>query len=295
MSRYRPLPKPPTQPAPPGPRPRARPTAPARPRRRKKPRGGWLRRWRDRAPRAWRLVTALPPVVRVTLVLAVVAAGAAAANAIHWTLRKPTELLAPVSGALMKTPSETWSAYGDLFRLYSTPSVTPELLAALAQTESAGNWAARTYWRWNFKAGDLFGFYRPASSSVGMFQMTDAAFSDAKRHCIRNHAVIAARSGAPDCGYDEPLARVVPEHAIELTAVWLERSVAQVLDGRPATARQRHDLAAIIHLCGARPARTFARRGFRLAAGDTCGDHDSAAYLAQVQTLERQFRQLAER
>lgn len=225
----------------------------------------------------------------------VVAAGAVAANAIHWTIRKPTELLAPVSDALTKTPSETWSAYGDLFRRYSTPSVPPELLAALAQTESAGNWAARTYWRWNLNAGDLFGFYRPASSSVGMFQMTDAAFTDAKGYCIRNHTVIPASSGGADCGYDEPLARVVPEHAVELTAIWLDRSVAQVLSGRPATAQQRHDLAAVIHLCGAGPARTFARRGFRLAAGDTCGDHDPAAYLTQVQNLGRQFRRLADR
>lgn len=279
------FPKPPQQPPPPAdPRPRARPKAPPKPRRRQNKRGHWLRQWHDRGTRAWRLVNALPPAVLVTIILMVLAAGAVAANAIHWTIRKPTELLAPVSNALMKTPAETWSAYGDLFRRYSTPSVSPELLAALAQTESAGNWAARTYWRWNLNAGDLFGFYRPASSSVGMFQMTDAAFADAKRYCIRNHTVVPASTGGPDCGYQEPLARVVPEHAIELTAVWLDRSVAQVLaqvpNGRPATAQQRHDLAAVIHLCGTGPAKTFARRTFRLAAGDSCGDHDPAAYLA---------------
>jgi len=34
-----------------------------------------------------------------------------------------------------------------LFNEYSTATITPDLLAALAQVESAGNPVARTYWR----------------------------------------------------------------------------------------------------------------------------------------------------
>src|SRR5262249_57438428 len=53
--------------------------------------------------------------------------------------RKPAEMLFPVSGVLAKTPEETWRRYGPLFRLHSTARISPELLAALAQVEGAGN------------------------------------------------------------------------------------------------------------------------------------------------------------
>jgi len=35
----------------------------------------------------------------------------------------------------------------------------------------------------------------------------------------------------------------------------------------------------MIHLCGAASAKDFARRGFRLIAGERCGDHDVATYV----------------
>src|SRR5690348_1600672 len=71
-------------------------------------------------------------------------------NFLYQVVVKPSELLAPLSGWLMKTPEETWHSYAPLFRRYATPSVRPELLAALAQAESAGNPVATTYWRWRF-------------------------------------------------------------------------------------------------------------------------------------------------
>jgi hypothetical protein len=49
---------------------------------------------------------------------------------------------------LDKEPAETWRQYGVLFPTYSTSTITPELLAALAQVESSGNPVDRTYWRW---------------------------------------------------------------------------------------------------------------------------------------------------
>ena len=57
--------------------------------------------------------------------------------------------------------------------------MTPELLAALAQVEGAGNPVARTYWRWRLSWNPLE-LYRPASSAVGMYQITDATFQEAK-------------------------------------------------------------------------------------------------------------------
>lgn len=267
----------------------------ARPRRRKKaPISGW-RLWRERVGRLWRLINGLPASVLTVLVLAILVTGAVTANAVHWAMRKPTELLAPVSGSLMKSPAQTWSAYGDLFQTYSTSAISAYLLAALAQTESNGNWAARTYWRWDLSASDLFGLYRPASSSVGMYQMTEAAFAEAQNHCIRDHVVVAAPAGGAECGYQYALARAVPAQSIELTAVWLDRSVNRLLPARGATANQKRDLAAVIHLCGAGPARTFLRQGFRFARGARCGDHDPAVYLAQVQAMDQTFRRLAAR
>jgi hypothetical protein len=54
-------------------------------------------------------------------------------------------------------------------------------------------------------------------------------------------------------------------------AVFLDRKVAAILARRPnatATLQQKQDLAAMIHLCGAGPAKAFTRRGFRLIAAN---------------------------
>jgi len=74
--------------------------------------------------------------------------------------------------------------------------------------------------------------------------------------------------------------------------VFLDRNVAAILARRPnatATLQQKQDLAAMIHLCGAASAKAFARRGFHLIAGERCGDHDVATYLAQVNAMKREF------
>jgi len=131
-----------------------------------------------------------------------------------------------------------------------------------------------------------------------MYQMTDPAFADAHQFCIRHHAVVAAGSvtDLESCGNDGLYSRIDPGHAIELTAIYLDRGVAAVLGHSGtgmATAQQKQDTAAVLHLCGAGPAKVFARHGFQLAPGQRCGDHDPADYLAQVTALERQFQRLA--
>ena len=107
-----------------------------------------LRRWRKRARWARRKLNAAPPTVRIVVIAATVLAVFSATNLVYQVMRKPTEMFFPVSGALNKVPAETWRQYAPLFREYSTATVTPELLAALAQVEGAGNPVARTYWRW---------------------------------------------------------------------------------------------------------------------------------------------------
>ena len=60
-------------------------------------------------------------------------------NWIYQVLRKPAEILAPISASLLKSPDSTWQSYGPLFEEHSTSIIAPELLAALAQVEGNGN------------------------------------------------------------------------------------------------------------------------------------------------------------
>jgi hypothetical protein len=212
----------------------------------------------------------------------------ALSNLIYQVIHKPTELFFLVGHRLDKEPPETWRQYGVLFRTYSTGTITPELLAALAQQESSGNPVDRTYWRWRFSFNP-FAIYRPASSAVGLFQMTDPAFAEAERFCIRANAVTDT-----GCGIT-PYIRAFPSHAIELASIYLDRNVAAVLDRLDVTAspQQKQDLAAFIHLCGAGPATAFARRKFHMIADERCGDHLVATYVARVDAMMRQFQRLA--
>jgi hypothetical protein len=221
-----------------------------------------------------------------------------AVNWVYQVVRKPSELLFPV-GAFTKSPRETWGSYGAIFRRYSTRTITPELLAALAQTEGSGSPLARTYWRWSWSSRP-FEIYRPASSSVGMYQMTDGTFAEAKRLCIREHEAIQAGAGNPgsSCGTNPLYVRLLPSHAVELTAAYLDRAVAVTLARNrivSASPRQQRHLAAAIHLCGAHGGDLYARSGFQFAAGQRCADHDPRGYLSRVDAFETEFRRLAAR
>jgi Transglycosylase SLT domain len=238
---------------------------------------------------ARRTLTAVPRSIRFVAVAAILLAVVALANLVYHVIHKPTELFFFVGNGLDKEPAETWRSYGPLFRTYSTGTITPELLAALAQIESTGNPVARTYWRWQF-AWNPFAVYQPASSAVGLFQMTDGAYAEAKRHCIRGNVV------ADDCWFNALYIRALPSHSIELASIYLDRDVAAVLAREPDAApspQQKQDLAAFIHLCGAGPATAFAHRGFQMVAGERCGDHLVAAYVAKVNAMKRQFVSLA--
>ena len=209
-------------------------------------------------------------------------------NWVYQVARKPAELFFPVSGVLNKTPEETWRQYEPIFRRHSTAVMTPELLAALAQVEGAGNPVALTAWRVR-ATHDPREIYRPASSAVGMYQITDGTFQQAKRYCIRDHVVVE------DCWLNSLYMRVIPSHAVELTSAYLDRRVAAALQVRriSATHEQKQELAAFMHLCGAGAGEAYARRGFRLAPGERCAEHDVRAYLARVAAMKRLFARLS--
>jgi Transglycosylase SLT domain len=245
---------------------------------------------------AVRILQRAPFFVQGLIVLSAAAILWLALNWMYQVLRKPSELFFPVSGTLNKTPAETWRQYGSLFGKYSTPVVSPELLAALAQVEGSGNPLVRTYWRWSFSPRP-FEVYRPASSAVGMFQITDGTFAEARHYCIRDHAV--AEDGPwndwDSCWFNRLYTRVIPSHAIELTAAYLDRGVTGALERhhvKSATPQQRQDLAAVIHLCGAGSGDTFVRRGLKLAPGERCGEHDARDYVSRVSAMERVFENI---
>ena len=219
-----------------------------------------------------------------------------AVNLVYQVARKPTELYFPIEDSLHKTHAETWRAYGHLFRRHSTSVVTADFLAALAQTEAAGNPVARTYWRFAWTS-DPFGIYRPASSAVGMFQIIDGTFDEASHYCIHDHRVVEAGPWHDwkSCWLNELYFRVIPSHAIELTAAHLQMSVERALRRHPvrgATLRQKQDLAALTHLCGAGAGAAHARRGLRLTRGLRCGSHDAYRYIAKVRMAQARFAQL---
>lgn len=253
-----------------------------------------LRQYRRRAISLWQ---GTHWCARTVAVLAVLVATWLPSNFAYQVARKPIELLAPLSGLLLKNPAETWQDYAPLFHRYATGTITPELLAALAQAESAGDPLATTYWGWHLSLNP-FDIYRPASSAVGLFQMTDGAFAEARHYCIRDHRVVADEDDTTQssCGPSGLYTRVLPSNAVELAAAYLDRKMAALTDNRKGgalTPRERDHLAAMIHLCGAGPATDYLRRGLHLIPGERCGGQDVAAYLARVGAFERQFIALA--
>jgi hypothetical protein len=242
----------------------------------------WLRRWRR-----------VPGELRFVLLAAAVAVLAVAANGIYQVVRKPTELFFPVSGVLHKTPRATWDAYAPLFRRHATPVMTPALLAALAQVEATGNPIARTYWRFAF-VPDPFEIYRPASSAVGMYQITDGTFELARRWCIHDGRVAADGpwKDPRSCWFNALYSRVIPSHAVEMTAALLDHQVAELIrryGASSASLAARQRLATVIHLCGAGAGAGYVRRGFAFAAGQRCGSHDPRRYIAKVEAMQRVF------
>jgi hypothetical protein len=242
------------------------------------------------------LLRSAPPAVRVIATLGLTVLLWASLDLTYQVIRKPTELLFPVAGTLSKTPSETWRDYAPLFRDDSTETMTPDLLAALAQVEGDGNPVARTYWQWHL-TWNPFELYRPASSAVGMYQITDGTFAEAKRYCIHDHVVAEAGhwNDWHACWFNNLYTRVVPSHAVEMTAALLDAEMTRVLKQRHGvhtTLSRRQNLAAVIHLCGPGGGDAYVRRGFA-AGGERCGDQSVATYLARVNALKRQFSILA--
>jgi hypothetical protein len=250
------------------------------------------RRWRE-GDAFLRALWASHPAVSLPVAAVLILVCWLAVNWLYHAVHKPTELLFPLDNALDKSLAATWREYGPLFREHATSTIAPELLAALAQAEGNGNPVARTYWRWR-ASWNPREWYQPASSAVGMYQITSGTFQTAKRYCIHDHVV--AEDGpwhdVRSCWFNRLYTRVVPSHAIELTAALLDRQVSQALGSRPASLSRKQDLAAIIHLCGSSAGQLYVIRRFQFAPGQRCGDHDVRAYVAKINVLKEHFSRL---
>jgi hypothetical protein len=247
--------------------------------------------------RAWKALKRAPGAVQITLVVGVFLALFLGVNWAYQVVRKPSELWFPISGSFYKGPAETWGVYGALFERHSTPVMTPDLLAALAQIEGSGNPVVRTYWRFSL-TNEPFEIFRPASSAVGMYQITDGTFAIARRYCIHRHRVVEEGPwyDFKSCWWNGLYTRTVPSHAIEMTSAYLDRRVAEVLARHAmstVTLEQKQTLATLMHLCGAGAATEYARRGLRLMAQQRCGTHDARSYVARVASMQQRFRALA--
>lgn len=264
----------------------------------------WWFDWRVRAPitleRTWRATKRLARRVgRLPRpALALLAAIAMALACVAYQLaRKPTELLAAVVPSAPKPPARTWANYRPLFEAHATPIARPELLAALAQAESGGDPLASPPWRFRWSPNPL-DLYGPPSTAVGLMQMTDGNLAEARQLCVHGHEV--ARAGPwhdlRACWLNGIYARVVPGHAIEMTAAWLDASVREIVAEqriRRMTPERERRLAAVVHLCGRARAADYARRGFWVIPGERCGDQDVARYVARVEAFARTFERMS--
>jgi hypothetical protein len=245
-----------------------------------------------RARRLLRRARRPSPFARLVLLALALAVGTVAWQVAH----KPTELVSAVIPSSPKAPAVTWETYHGSFEAHATPIVRPELLAALAQAESGGDPLATPPWRLRWRANP-FDLYGPPSSAVGLLQMTDGNLAQASRLCIHDHAV--AHAGAltdpTACWGNGLYARIVPDHAIEMTSAWLDASVREIVAEqrlrRLTPARERR-LAAVVHLCGRARAAAYARRGFWFLPGERCGEQDVAQYVARVESFARTFERL---
>ena len=250
-------------------------------RRYSKPRSRAIRRYRQKILCGWYCILAIGSLF--------------ALNWIYQTIRKPAELLSPISSSFVKSPQATWQSYAPLFEKYSTAVVSTELLAALAQVEANGNPVALPYWRWKW-SWYPWEIYRPASSAIGMFQLTDGTFAEARKYCIRDHHVLTEGSwyDPNSCWLNALYSRNIPSHAVEMTAAYLHKNVVAILGARlgKATRDEKERLAAVIHLCGVKHARSFAERGLRVTATERCGTHSVHTYISQVNAMKYRFHRL---
>ncbi len=220
-------------------------------------------------------------------------------NLSYQLFNKPTELLRVMGIWKSRTVTDTWAAYGSDFERYSTPVISPQFLAALAQAESSGNPVAAPPWRWQWTS-NVARIYAPASTSVGLFQMTDGTYRRASQLCVVDKKVMVRKPWYEfgPCWTRWIYSRLIPSHSIEMTSAYLTWTTYRLLKRARATGVNKarmQTVAAITHLCGERVADEYIRNGFRISGSRTCGSHSLAKYVTRVKAYYNAFSSAAQR
>ncbi len=241
-----------------------------------------------------RAVLASPPIVRAVVIPTLLLLLWLGVNWAYQTFHKPTEIFFPLDHSLNKQPGRDMEAIRIAFPRACDcghhTGVSRRAGAGRGRGESCGTdlLAMAT------DVESLGAGIQPASSAVGMYQITDGTFSEATRYCIHDHVVVedGPWHDLQSCWFNSLYTRILPSHAIELTAALLDRQVTQTIGPQrigKVTLQRKQDLAAVIHLCGAGAGRAYAARGLRLTRNQRCGDHDVSDYLARINELKFEF------
>jgi hypothetical protein len=215
-----------------------------------------------------------------------------AGNFAYQIYRKPADLLNLLGFGKAKTLQQTWKSYKPYFYRYSIGFITPEYLAALAQTESAGNPFATPKWRLKF-AQDWSRFYSPESTAVGLFQLTNPTFAKASQFCVRDGEILrAAKFGTPkSCWFNWTYLRISPKDSTQIVSAHLYQETGETLGSLydKVSDQTKRRVASLIHLCGRAKANEFLKRKFNLEKLGLCWSYNPSAYIHRVEFYERHF------
>ena len=200
--------------------------------------------------------------------------------------RKPSELISYWYSGQASGIEETWNRFGDDFISYSTPYVFPEVLASLAQIESGGRVWASPLGQVKIKT-NLDRIYAPASSAIGLMQLTDGHFEQARKYCIVKGEL---KRG---CTMNWIYSRLWPSHSIELAASYLHMSIAKLRKWyrRQFKKTDLIKLSSVIHLCGPEKAAIFVEDQLEFRRFKQCGDHRVDRYVNKVLSFSKKFSQ----
>ena len=216
------------------------------------------------------------------------------ANGLYQIFMKPTEIIRFLGFDEPRNVTETWDSYGHLFKRHQTSTLTPDFLAALAQAESGGNPIAGPDWKLRVTA-NFAKIYSPASSSLGLYQITDGFYKQAQKYCVVKGSVKRRRPWYEfsTCWSRLVYSRLFPSHAIEMTSAYLTLTTNKILKrfGKHKAKRSvKQTVAAISHLCGKRVAYNYVKRNFKAKRGKKCGTHSLSRYIKRIKAYQKAFQ-----